>query len=190
MSLDRILVHICCAPDGAYVLRLLKENFEPTAFFYNPNIYPPEEYALRFQEMVKVANWLNVPLIEGKPDFDRWFQLTRDLKDEPEMGRRCDLCYALRLEKTAERAAAEGFPFFTTVMSLSPWKKSQTLNCLGEELGRKHGINFLIADFKKKDGFPKSVLLSRELGLYRQDYCGCLYSYQKRQRKKAGQGEK
>lgn len=190
MSQKKILVHTCCAPDGAYVLRLLKENFEPTAFFYNPNIYPPEEYALRFQEMIKVANWLHVPLIEEKPDFERWLQLTQDLKDEPEMGRRCDLCYALRLEKTAQRAVAEGFPLFTTVMSLSPWKKSQTLNCLGQELGQKYGINFLAADFKKKDGFPKSVLLSRELGLYRQDYCGCLYSYEERQRKKARQSEK
>lgn len=189
MSQNKILVHVCCAPDGAYVLRQLKENFEPTAFFYNPNIYPPEEYDLRFQEMVKVATWLKVPLIEEKPDFDRWFQLTETLKDEPEMGRRCDLCYALRLEKTAQRAAAEGFPLFTTVMSLSPWKKSQTINFLGVELSQKYGVDFLRADFKKKDGFPKSVALSRELGLYRQDYCGCLYSYLERQKKKAEQGE-
>jgi len=189
MSPEKILVHVCCAPDGAYVLRLLKENFEPVAYFYNPNIYPPEEYDFRFQEMVRVASWLEVPLIEEKPDFDHWFQLTDSLKNEPEMGRRCDLCYALRLEKTAQKAAADGFPLFTTVMSISPWKKSRILNTLGEELGRKYGVNFLQADFKKKDGFSKSVALSRELGLYRQDYCGCLYSYQERQKRKAKESE-
>lgn len=189
MKRERILVHVCCAPDGAYVLRLLQENFEPTAFFYNPNIYPPEEYSLRFQEMIKVVQWLGIPLIEEKPDFDRWFELTKDLKDEPEMGRRCEVCYALRLEKTAIKAATDKFPLFTTVMSLSPWKKSQLLNSLGENLAQKYGVNFLKADFKKKDGFLKSVALSRELGLYRQDYCGCLYSYQERQRRKAKKGE-
>ncbi|MCX7973133.1 MAG: epoxyqueuosine reductase QueH [Candidatus Aminicenantes bacterium] len=185
MTRERILVHVCCAPDGAYVLRLLQQNYEPTAFFYNPNIYPPEEYSLRYQEMVKVANWLKVPLIEEKPDFENFLQLTENLKDEPEMGRRCEVCYALRLEKTALRALADKFPFFTTVMSLSPWKKSQTLNFLGDNLAQKYEINFLKADFKKKDGFIKSVALSRELGLYRQDYCGCLYSYLEKQKKKA-----
>ncbi len=188
MSQEKILVHVCCAPDGAYVLRLLQPNYKPTAFFYNPNIYPPEEYGLRLEEMVRVASWLNVPLIEEKPDFDRWLEITKDLADEPEKGKRCDLCYALRLEKTAMAAAKRNFPLFTTVMSLSPWKKTQVLNSLGAELGQKYGIFFLTADFKKKDGFKKSVALSRELGLYRQDYCGCLYSYLAKEKRKTDKG--
>jgi len=189
VSLERILVHVCCAPDGAYVLQLLRANYSPTAFFYNPNIHPQEEYVYRRQEMERVAVWLKVPLIEEPPDFDRWFKLTEAYKNEPEKGRRCDLCYAIRLERTAERAAEQKFPLFTTVMSLSPWKKSQVINALGEALGQKYRVDFLQADFKKKNGFLKSVALSRELGLYRQDYCGCQYSLEARQQRKAKQSE-
>jgi predicted adenine nucleotide alpha hydrolase (AANH) superfamily ATPase len=172
----RILVHVCCAPDAAYVIGLLKDDYDPAAFFYNPNIHPADEYALRLADARKVARDLGVPLLEGPCDDARWLALTAKFKDEPEKGRRCDICYAMRLEQTAIRAAAEGFDAFTTVMSLSPWKKAGALNRIGRMFGRRRGVSFLEADFKKKDGFKKSVALSRGMNLYRQDYCGCSYS--------------
>jgi predicted adenine nucleotide alpha hydrolase (AANH) superfamily ATPase len=176
MPKPRILVHICCAPDALYVVRLLGETHEVTGFFYDPNIHPREEYALRLEETRKVAGTLGMELVEGPYDADRWMTITRKFKDEPEKGRRCDVCYAMRLGKTAEMARDRGFGLFTTVMSLSPWKKAGTMNRIGKLFARRHGIGFLEADFKKKDGFRKSVAMSREAGLYRQDYCGCLYS--------------
>ncbi len=190
--MKKILVHVCCAPDGAYVLNQLRANFEPVAFFYNPNIFPEAEYRVRFQEMERVSSWLGIPLIEEEPDFSRWEERTEIYKDEPEKGKRCDLCYAIRLEKTAEKAACLNFPLFTTVMTISPWKKSPVINSLGKEFAEKYGVSFLEADFKKKDGFLHSVALSRELGLYRQNYCGCRYSYeesQKRKARKSGPGQ-
>ena len=180
MPKPRILAHICCAPDALYVAGLLGETYEVTGFFYDPNIHPREEYDLRLGEMRKVAAMLGMELIEGPYDADRWMTLTRKFRDEPEKGRRCDVCYAIRLGRAAETARDRGFGFFTTVMSLSPWKKAATMNRIGRLFARRHGIGFLEADFKKKDGFRKSVVLSKEAGLYRQDYCGCVYSLEAR----------
>lgn len=172
----RILVHVCCAPDALFVFGVLKEDYDVTGFFSNSNIHPREEHKLRLGEARKVAGRLDVPLVEDAYDPDRWFSLTDKFKDEPEKGRRCDVCYALRLGRTAERAARGGFDLFATVMSLSPWKKAAVLNRIGRQFGARHGVRFLEADFKKKDGFKKSVELGRTHELYRQDYCGCLYS--------------
>jgi predicted adenine nucleotide alpha hydrolase (AANH) superfamily ATPase len=172
----KILVHVCCAPDALYVLELLRDDYDVTAFFSNSNIHPAEEYALRVGEARKVARLLAVPLIEDGYDAGRWLALTGKFKDEPEKGRRCDVCYASRLQRTAETAARLGFDAFATVMSLSPWKKTAVINRIGRQFGKRYGVRFLEADFKKKDGFKKSVGLSREQGLYRQSYCGCLYS--------------
>ncbi len=172
----KLLVHVCCAPDALYVLELLKPAYEVSGYFYNPNIQPPPEYDLRLREAVRTADILGLPLLEGPRDFERWTEVTAKFKDEPEKGRRCDVCYALRLLETAGASARLGFEAFTTVMSLSPWKKAAELNRIGRMAGRRLGVEYLEADFKKKDGFRKSVVLSREKGLYRQDYCGCLYS--------------
>lgn len=185
MPKPKILVHICCAPDALYVAGLLGETYEVTGFFYDPNIHPRAEYDLRLAEARKVAGLLGMELIEGPYDADRWMVLARKFKGEPEKGRRCDVCYAMRLGKTAETARARGFGLFTTVMSLSPWKKAGTMNKIGRLFARRHGIGFLEADFKKKDGFRKSVALSKEAGLYRQDYCGCVYSDQARRSRSA-----
>lgn len=171
-----MLVHICCAPDAAYVIGLLRPDFEVTGFFYNPNIHPAEEYKLRLEEAQRVAELHGIPLIEGPYDDVRWLDLTKKFQDEPEKGRRCDVCYALRLERTARAASAGGFDLFTTIMSLSPWKKAGVLNRIGRMFGRKRGVKFFEADFKKKDGFRKSVELSKSHHLYRQNYCGCVYS--------------
>jgi predicted adenine nucleotide alpha hydrolase (AANH) superfamily ATPase len=170
------LVHVCCAPDAAYVVGLLRNDYEVAAFFSNPNIHPPAEYERRLGEARKVAGILDVPLIEGEYDPELWLKVTHKFRHEPEKGRRCDVCYALRLERTAVAASRLGFDGFATVMSLSPWKKAPVLNRIGRMLGRRHGVTFLEADFKKKDGFKKSVALSKDLNLFRQDYCGCLYS--------------
>ncbi|HYA48338.1 MAG TPA: epoxyqueuosine reductase QueH [Burkholderiales bacterium] len=176
MGKAKILVHVCCAPDALYVLGLLRNDYDVTGFFSNGNIHPAEEYAKRLAEARKVAGLLGVAWLEDGYDPERWLRLTRKFAAEPEKGRRCDVCYALRLERTAGTAAARGFDAFATVMSLSPWKKAVVINRIGRQFGARYGVRFLEADFKKKDGFKKSVDLSRGHGLYRQDYCGCLYS--------------
>ena len=176
MPKPKLLVHVCCAPDAAYVIGLLRESYDVTGFFSNSNIQPAEEYGRRLGEARKVAGILGVPLIEDVFDPSLWTRVTHKFRNEPEKGRRCDVCYAFRLERTARTASGLGSDGFTTIMSLSPWKKAAALNRIGKMLGRRHGVNFLEADFKKKDGFRKSVALSKDLSLYRQDYCGCLYS--------------
>jgi predicted adenine nucleotide alpha hydrolase (AANH) superfamily ATPase len=172
----RLLVHACCAPDALYVFGLLKDDYDLAGFFTNSNIQPPAEYERRLEEARRVARACGVPLLEDSYDPDGWTRLTLPFKDEPEKGRRCDVCYAVRLRRTAERAARDGFDAFATVMSLSPWKKAAVLNRIGRMFAARAGLAFLEADFKKRDGFKRSVELSRAHGLYRQDYCGCLYS--------------
>ncbi len=176
MKNPKMLVHVCCAPDALYVMSLLQKDYDVSGFFCNPNIHPAEEYNLRLEETQKVAQTLGFDLIEDVYDPDNWFTLTEKFKEEPEKGRRCDVCYALRLDRTARRAAEAGFEIFTTVMSLSPWKKSKVMNRMGRMFAQKYGIDFLEADFKKKDGFKKSVALSQTHAIYRQVYCGCVYS--------------
>lgn len=176
MAKPRIFVHVCCAPDGLYAIRRLQDAYEATGFFYNPNIQPESEYALRLSEAHRAAGLLGIELVEDAYDAERWAALTAHVADEPEKGRRCDVCYAMRLRRTAETAAGRGFGLCGTVMSLSPWKKADVLNRLGRVYADLAGLRFLEADFKKKDGFRKSVALSREAGLYRQNYCGCLAS--------------
>lgn len=176
MPKPRLLVHVCCAPDALYVFGLLKDGHDVTGFFSNSNIQPREEYQLRLEEARKAARTAGVPLIEDDYEPEAWLAVTRKFKDDPEKGRRCDVCYAIRLARTAEVAARRGFDAFTTVMSLSPWKKAAVMNRIGRQFAARRGLAFFEADFKKKDGFKRSVDLSRAHGLYRQDYCGCLYS--------------
>ena len=172
MDKPQMLVHVCCAPDALYVMGLLQKDYDVTGYFCNPNIHPGEEYRLRLEETRKVARTLDFDLIEGEYDPESWFNLTDKFKDEPEKGRRCDVCYAMRLERTAHKAAEGGFDIFTTVMSLSPWKKSKVMNRIGRMFAKRYGVDFLEADFKKKDGFKKCFDLSNEHAMYRQDYCG------------------
>jgi predicted adenine nucleotide alpha hydrolase (AANH) superfamily ATPase len=176
MEKPKILVHICCAPDALFVAGLLRESHDVTGFFYNPNIQPREEYDLRLAETRRVAGRLGFPLVEGPYDGEHWTSLTAKFRDEPEKGRRCDVCYAMRLRATAEAARNAGIGLFTTVMSLSPWKKAEVMNRIGRQFAVRYGLSFLAADFKKKDGFRKSVAMSKDACLYRQDYCGCLAS--------------
>jgi predicted adenine nucleotide alpha hydrolase (AANH) superfamily ATPase len=176
MNKPKMLVHICCAPDALYVMDLLRQDYDVSGFFYNPNIHPREEYDLRREETEKVARALGFDLVDAPYEDTRWHELTGKFKDEPEKGRRCDICYALRLARTAQKASELDFDVFTTVMSLSPWKKAEVMNKIGKMFGCRYKIGFLEANFKKKDGFKKSVELSKQFRLHRQDYCGCVYS--------------
>ena len=172
----KLLLHICCATCAAYVLDLLKRDYEVTAFFYNPNIYPADEYQHRFSEMRDYCKKNNIPFIEESPDQDKWFLLTKGREKDSERGERCIICYKMRLEKTAEYAEENDFDIFSTVMSISPHKDAQRLNKLGKELEKQYSIEYLEADFKKQDGFKKAIEISKCEGFYRQNYCGCIYS--------------
>lgn len=172
----RILLHVCCAPDATVVVERLTAEYDLVVYFYDPNIHPEEEYRLRCDEMRHLAARLGIPFFEGKYDAARWFDMVRGLENEPEGGARCAVCFRIRMERTARFAAEHGYPVFTTVLTVSPHKDADLINRLGREAAAGHGVAFLEGNFKKKDGFKRSVELSREYGLYRQDYCGCLYS--------------
>lgn len=176
MNKAKLLLHVCCAPCGAGVAELLNRNFNVTGFFYNPNIQPGEEYQKRRLEVERYFQDENLPLIAGDYDIDQWFEAIKGLENEPEGGRRCEACYQFRLVKTAQLAKNNGFEWFATTLTISPHKKAETVNRIGQELGWEHGLKFYEADFKKNDGFKKSCDLARELGFYRQNYCGCLFS--------------
>jgi len=174
--MKRILVHSCCASCAGYVLEHLKENFEVTAFFYNPNIQPESEYRLRLGEMRALCRSLDVPLIEGMYDPENWWEVIEPFKHLPERSERCRVCYRMRLEETAEVAHDIGAELFTTTLSVSPHKVYRWIKEIGDELGKRVGVELHDEDFKKKDGFKKSVELSKRYGFTRQDYCGCLLS--------------
>ena len=182
MSKTPLLAHLCCAPDALYAVEVLQRDYDVTGYFSNTNIWPGEEYDLRWMETQKVEAFLKFRLLEGAYDYKRWEKQTSAFAAAPEKGPRCDLCYALRLDDTARRAAALGLPAFATVMTVSPWKKADVLNRIGRMLGRKYGLRFVESDFKKQGGFQKSVELSKARGLYRQDYCGCKPSWRPRAR--------
>lgn len=179
-NFKRVLLHICCAPDATYpVLFLRGMHYNVTGFFYNPNIHPKEEYEKRLEEIRKLSKIQNFPLIEGEYGdqvLRNWFSMVRGLEKEKEGNKRCYLCYKERLMKTAELAKELNFDYFTTTITISPHKKSQWVFEIAHELERVYGVKFLEVDFKKKNGFKASVILSKYYGLYRQNYCGCIFS--------------
>ncbi len=179
-----LLLHICCAPDATVAIERLSLSFDLTAFFYDPNIHPREEYEKRLAEMRKVAEANRIPLEVGPYEDGRWFELARNLMDEPERGKRCEVCFQMRLEATAARAKEKGLPAFATILTVSPHKDAQLVNRLGQEIGERLGIRYVPTDLKKKEGFKRSLELSRQFELYRQDYCGCLPSLKERERQK------
>ena len=168
-----ILVHACCASCSSYVLEHLAETYEVTAYFFNPNVQPDDEYELRLAEMRSVCGKLGIRLIEGDYPKDRWRAEIEPFESLPERSERCWTCYRFRLEETARKAAEIGFALFTTTLSVSPHKSHEKIVAVGREAAARRGIEFLAEDFKKKDGFKISVARSRERGLTRQDYCGC-----------------
>ena len=179
-----ILVHACCASCSSYVLAHLQERYDVTAYYYNPNIEPEEEYRLRLDEMGRVCAGLGVPLLEGPYDTEGWWRRIGPFRELPERSERCWNCYGYRLEETARKARELGFTLFTTTLSVSPHKVHRCILAEGEAAAVRHGIGFLGEDFKKREGFKISVERSRELGLTRQDYCGCLLSLEENRRRK------
>lgn len=188
-----LLLHACCAPCSSYVLEYLSRYFEITLYFYNPNIAPVEEYRYRCGELKRlVAEMLpqsGIRVLEAPYDARPFYEAARGLEGEPEGGARCMKCYRLRLEATAQMAREQGFEYFTTTLSISPLKNAAALNAIGEELGPFYDTKYLTSDFKKREGYKRSIQLSAQYGLYRQDYCGCAYSKAQRERQKAGQSE-
>lgn len=205
-----LFLHSCCAPCSSYVLKYLRQFFKITVFYYNPNISEQEEYRKRVEEQKKLIEIYNaqlvadatltqatgdvqadapmkaypIDIVEGDYEPERFFDVARDYKDCPEGGERCFLCYELRLRKTAEKALAGGFDYFGTTLTISPLKNAAKLNEIGEELEKELGVKWLPSDFKKKEGYKQSIELSAEYGLYRQDYCGCVYSKLDREQQK------
>lgn len=173
---EQILVHSCCASCSSYVLEHLQEKYDVTAYYYNPNIQPEAEYRLRLGEMRTVCERLGITLIEGPEDFEEWNAAIAPFAHLPEKSERCRTCYRLRLEETAGKAADAGIGLFTTTLSVSPHKIHAWIVEEGRASGEKHGVIFLEEDFKKKGGFQESCRKSRDHGLTRQDYCGCLFS--------------
>ena len=175
----KLLLHACCAPCSSHCLEVLNERFAVTVFFYNPNIAPEREFSFRLSELERFLGAVPYPEIAVfSPAYDPapFLAVANGLEDLPEGGERCRRCYELRLRRTAEAAREGGFDFFTTTLSISPYKNAQWLNEIGLALAEETGVSWLCSDFKKKNGYLRSLQLSKEYGLYRQDYCGCLYS--------------
>ena len=176
----RLLLHACCAPCSSYVLEYLSAYFLITVFYYNPNIYPEEEYRKRVQEITRLVNSMEfehpVKLIEGRYDPQEFFRMAKGLEDIPEGGERCFRCYRQRMEEAAKLAKEGGYDYFTTTLSISPLKNAARINEIGEELAEIYHVTHLPSDFKKKNGYKRSIELSHEYDLYRQNYCGCIYS--------------
>lgn len=185
----RLLLHSCCAPCSSYVLELLNRHFDITVFYYNPNIAPEKEFRYRAEEQRRLIEQLphegEMTLKIGDYDADIFEALAKGLEEVPEGGERCTRCFRLRLGKTAQMAREGGYDYFTTTLSISPLKDAQRLNTIGGELAQQYGVPYLFSDFKKKNGYRRSCELSQIYGLYRQDYCGCVYSKQERENSKS-----
>lgn len=178
-----LLLHSCCAPCSSYCIEYLSQHFNITVLYYNPNIYPEAEYEKRKAEQKRLISELKtkypVKMLDCDFEKERFYSAVKGLETVREGGERCFVCYRLRLEKTAIWAKENGFDYFTTTLTISPLKNAQKINEIGEELSREYGVKFLPSDFKKKEGYKRSIELSREYNLYRQNYCGCIFSQNK-----------
>ena len=208
-ALPTLLLHSCCAPCSSYVLEYLRQYFRITVFYYNPNITEDVEYRKRVAEQKRLIGKLNeqtedagngqvwqsgemkkhceIKIMEGAYDPARFYEIAKGLEQCPEGGERCFRCYELRLRESARVAEEQRFDYFTTTLTISPLKNAAKLNEIGERLAAEHGVAWLPSDFKKRDGYKRSIELSKEYDLYRQDYCGCVYSFAERERQKEKQ---
>ena len=186
-----LLLHSCCAPCSSYCLEYLSQYFKITVFYYNPNIFPKEEYEYRIQEQKRLIDNLPskhpITFLAKEYEPERFYEIAKGYEQEPEGGERCMRCFRLRLEETAKLAKSMGMDYYTTTLSISPLKDAERLNAIGKELGIIYQLSYLESDFKKKNGYKRSVELSKEYELYRQDYCGCVYSKQEREQLAAKQ---
>ena len=176
----RLLLHSCCAPCSSYTLEYLSRYFDITVYYFNPNISPKREFDKRFEEQKRLISQMpfknRVTLVEGDYNYDDFLEIAKGLENVPEGGERCFRCYKMRLESTARLAKEQGFDYFCTTLSISPLKNSQKINELGFGLEEKYGVKWLPSDFKKREGYKRSIQLSKEYSLYRQNFCGCVFS--------------
>ena len=205
-STPTLLLHSCCAPCSSYVLEYLREYFRITVFYYNPNISMEEEYRKRVEEQKRLITAYNdaiseeyapdrslqndnmrclIDIVEGDYEPECFYEIARGLEQCPEGGDRCFNCYELRLRETAKRAQAGKYDYFATTLTISPLKNAVKLNEIGERLSKEYGVSWLPSDFKKRGGYQRSIELSKEYDLYRQDYCGCVYSREERERQRS-----
>ncbi|MCQ4726293.1 epoxyqueuosine reductase QueH [Anaerotignum faecicola] len=176
----KLLLHSCCGPCSSYVLEYLSKYFDITVLFYNPNIYPESEYSKRLEEQFKLIEKAdfegNIEVMQAGYDYGKFLKAVNGLEEEREGGKRCFECFKLRLFETAKTAKEYGFDYFASTLTVSPHKNADILNNIGLELEREFNIKYLVSDFKKKDGYKRSIELSKRFGLYRQNYCGCEFS--------------
>lgn len=181
-----LLLHSCCAPCSSYVLEYLSKYFKITVFYYNPNISPEDEYLKRKEEQTRLIQEMKtvypVQILDCDYDNSLYEEAIQGLENEPERGSRCTICFRMRLEKTAQVASREHFDYFGTTLTVSPYKNAKLLNEMGRQMENTYSVKFLFSDFKKKNGYKRSIELSQEYHLYRQDYCGCKYSKLERER--------
>lgn len=183
MAKKKILLHSCCAPCSTAVIERLKDDYDITIYYYNPNIYPEEEYLKRKNEEIRYIGILHETQPETNVDFldcdyecDKYYAAVKGYENEREGGARCAICFRLRLESTAKKALELGYDLFGTTLTVSPHKNAELINAIGLALEKEYNISFLVSDFKKKDGYKRSVQLSKENGIYRQNYCGCEFA--------------
>ena len=174
----KLLLHVCCAPCSSYCMEYLTKYFDITLLFYNPNMDSAEEYDKRKDELLRLIKEAGFPVKAVIRDYEPevFYESVKGHESDPEGGERCFICYELRMREAAEFAAEGGYDFFTTSLSISPYKNAEKINEIGERLAQKYGVRHLVSDFKKRDGYKRSIELSEQYHLYRQDYCGCVYS--------------
>ena len=172
-----LLLHSCCGPCSSYVLEYLTRYFDVTVLFYGPNIQPEAEYDKRLHYQREVMKHIPAKLLECEYDGAAFEEIARGLEAEPEGGKRCTACFLLRLEETAKRAAEGGFDYYCTTLTVSPHKDPERINAIGAAMGERYGVRWLPSDFKKRNGYLRSIQLAKEYGLYRQDWCGCRFSH-------------
>lgn len=176
----KILLHACCAPCSSYVLEYLSKHFDIDLFYYNPNTYPSDEYEKRGRELQRLITLMEFPnhvgMVPTKYEPEKFYQAALGMESEREGGLRCGECFRLRLGETARQAKALGYDYFATTLTVSPHKNAQLINQIGLELEKEYGVKYLVSDFKKREGYKRSIELSRQYGIYRQEYCGCEFS--------------
>lgn len=177
--MKKLLLHSCCGPCSTHVINVLKDKYDLTIFYYNPNIFPQQEYQKRLEEQKRYARIMDIDVIEGEWDESEFIKLAKGHELDKEGGERCSICFRLRLEKTAKVAKENGFDVFATTLSVSPHKNTLMINKVGEEISQAEQIEFLPENFKKQNGYLDSVQLSKKYNLYRQNYCGCRFSIRK-----------
>lgn len=177
-SRQKLALHSCCGPCSTYVIEYLSEFFDITVFFYNPNIHPKEEYLLRLNEQKRLCKILGIEMVDCDYDATGYFEFVKGFENEMEGGKRCALCFEMRLDYVAKKAKEMGFELFATTLTVSPHKNAMLINSIGESIAKKREIQWLPSDFKKRSGYLRSIRLSEQYNLYRQNYCGCIFSKQ------------